>query len=253
MKGKRPATKIWIAVDALERSTEALGAVPRLAAGRAVELAGLFVEDVDLLRFAGWPAATETRLFGPSLSPFAATELEAALRAQAAALQRRLDALARDIGAPWSFRTVRGHVVQQALSLAETDDWIVLASASTSIQLRVGAAPRPARPVLWLLPEDAQGLALLEQAAVRYDPQGAAERRLILPEDPARAAEIRAAAARAAGGGLRTGSLSDLVARIACGPKVPGELVLMTRAAGAANPERLRQLLRRGAAPLVLV
>lgn len=250
MNARTPAARIVIAVDALDRSADAFGAVTRLVAGRFVELAGLFVEDADLLRLAGWPAATETRLFEASLRPIGASDLEAALRAQASAMQRRLDALARDIGLPWSFRTVRGHVVQQALSLAGTDDWIVLAGASTRIQLRLRQAPP--RPVLWLLPEDAQGFALLLEAAGRYDPNGTAERRLVLPDDPACAAGIGESSI-VRGGAIRTASVADLMARIACGSRIPGELVLMTRAAGAADPERLRRLLRSGAAPLVLV
>src|SRR5690606_7635452 len=100
---------------------------------------------------------------------------EATLRAHAAALQRRLDALARDIGVPWSFRTARGRVEQQALSLAASDEWIVLAGASTGLQLRVAQVAMRVRPVLWLLPGHAPELGTLLEAARRYDPQGTAE------------------------------------------------------------------------------
>jgi hypothetical protein len=252
MNARTAASRIWIAVDALDRSAAVLGAVTRLASGRAVELAGLFVEDADLLRLAGWPTATETRLFEASMRPMGGAELEAALRAQALALQRRLDALARDIGVPWSFRTARGRVVQQALSAAASGDWIVLASAATTVTLRVRQAASRTRPVIWLLPEDACGLARLLAAAAGYDPQGAGERRVVLPEDAARAGEIRAAA-HAAGGAMRIASEDELMARAACGPAAPGDLVLMTRESGAADPQRLGRLLRRGAGPLALV
>lgn len=251
MSTRAPARKIWIAVDALERSGDVLGAVTRFAAGPVVELAGLFVEDVDLVTLAGWPAATETRLFEAAARPFGSAELEATLRAHAAALQRRLDALAREIGVPWSFRTVRGHIVQQALSLAGGDDWIVLASATTSVQLRAAPLRTVARPVLWLLPDDEQGLAQLQEVAARYDPLGSAERRVVLLADARGAAAIRASVERE-GGGLRSATQAELAQWIACAPRTTGGLVLMTRAAGAADPERLRQLLRRGAA-LVLV
>ena len=252
MNTRTATSRIWIAVDALDRSADVLGAVTRLAAGRAVELAGLFVEDADLVRLAGWPTATETRLFEASLRPVGGAELEAALRAQALALQRRLDALARDIGLPWSLRTVRGRVVQQALSLAASGDWIVLASAATTVALRARQAALRARPVIWLLPEDAGGLARLLAAASGYDPRGAAERRVVLPEDAARASEIRAAP-QAAGGAMRIASEADLMARAACGPAATGDLVLMTRESGAADPQRLGRLLRRSAGPLALV
>ncbi|MCD6732613.1 MAG: hypothetical protein LT103_03330 [Burkholderiaceae bacterium] len=250
MNATTAALRIWIAVDALDRSADVLGAAMRLAAGRAVELAGLFVEDADLLRLAGWPSATETRLFEASLRQVGGAELEAALRAQALALQRRLDALARDIGVPWSFRTARGRVVQQALHLAGSGDWIVLASAATGLRLRL-AAPRT-RPVVWLLPDDEAGLSRLLAAAVRYDPQGSAERRVVLPADAARAAQLRAAP-QAATGAVRFASEAELIARAACGPAAPGDLVLMTRDSGAADPQRLGRLLRRGVGPLALV
>lgn len=254
MNATTTALRIWIAVDALDRSAAVLGAVTRLASGRAVELAGLFVEDADLLRLAGWPTATETRLFEASMRPMGGAELEAALRAQALALQRRLDALARDIGVPWSFRTARGRVVQQALHLAGSGDWIVLASAATGLRLRQ-AAPR-ARPVVWLLPDDEAGLSRLLAAAARYDPQGSAERRaerrVVLPADATRAAQLRAVP-QAATGAVRFASEAELIARAACGPAVPGDLVLMTRDSGAADPQRLGRLLRRGVGPLALV
>lgn len=250
MNAMGSALRIWIAVDALDRSADVLGAAVRLASGRAVELAGLFVEDADLLRLAGWPSATETRLFEASLRPVGGAELEAALRAQALALERRLDALARDIGVPWSFRTARGRVVQQALHLAGSDDWIVLASAATGLRLRQ-AGPR-ARPVVWLLPEDEEGLSRLLLAAQRYDPQGNAERRVVLPADAGRAARLRAAQ-QATRAPARFASEAELAARAACGPPVPGDLVLMTRAWGAADPQRLGRLLRRGVGPLALV
>lgn len=250
MNATTTALRIWIAVDALDRSADVLGAAMRLAAGRAVELAGLFVEDADLLRLAGWPSATETRLFEASLRQVGGAELEAALRAQALALQRRLDALARDIGVPWSFRTARGRVVQQALHLAGSGDWIVLASAATGLRLQQAASR--ARPLVWLLPDDVEALSPLFAAATRYDPQRSAERRVVLPPDATHAARLRAAS-QAAGTRLQLVRESELIVRASCGPSVPGDLVLMTRESGAADPQRLGRLLRRGAGPLALV
>lgn len=242
--------RIWIVVDALDRSADVLGAAMRLAAGRAVELAGLFVEDADLLRLAGWPGATETRLLETTLRPVAGAELQAALRAQALALHRRLDTLARDIGVPSSFRIARGRMVQQALHLAGSGDWIVLASAATGLRLQQAASR--ARPLVWLLPDDVEALSPLLAAATRYDPQRSAERRVVLPPDATHAARLRAAS-QAAGTRLQLVRESELIVRASCGPSVPGDLVLMTRESGAADPQRLGRLLRRGVGPLALV
>ncbi len=252
MRADDAVARILIAVDALDRSADVLAAVTRLAAGRAVELSGLFVEDADLLALAGWPAATERRVFDPAPRPFGAPELAAALRAQALALQRRLDALARELGAPSSFRTVRGRVVQEALSLAGAGDCVVMASASASLRLNLPAAPLQRRALLWLLPEDERELYRLAAAAAQCDPEGAAERRLVLPEDAQRAAEVRAALPATAGA-IRVGPAAGWLERAASVAAGGNALVLMTREAGAADPERLRRLLRRAALPLVLV
>lgn len=250
MNATGTALRIWIAVDALDRSADVLGAAMRLAAGHAVEFAGLFVEDTDLLRLAGWPSATETPLLEASLRQVGGAELQAALRAQALALQRRLDALARDIGVPWSFRTARGRVEQQALHLAGSGDWIVLAGAATGLRLRQAASPM--RAVVWLLPDDEQGLSRLLAAAARFDPHGSAERRVVLPADAARAAQLRSAQP-AGSAPVRYASEAELTTRAACGPTIHGDLVLMTRDTGSADPQRLGRLLRRGVGPLALV
>ncbi|MBN9461892.1 MAG: hypothetical protein J0H00_11785 [Burkholderiales bacterium] len=267
MNTEAAAARIWIAVDALDRCSDAIGAAIRLAQGRMVELAGVFVEDDDLLRLAGWPAATETGLFELASRPFGLSEAERAMQVQAAVLHRRLEALARDVGLSSSFRTVRGRIVPQALSLAASGESVVMAAASTSVRLHSRRAPVAARPVLWLVPDDAPALRALLEAALRLDPGGTIERRLVLPEEPARAAAVSAEARRAeslrsavppAGtsqgrAGLRTATVSELLARGAAGALAAGDLVLMTRAGAQADPERVQRLLRRGAAPLVLV
>lgn len=254
MNATTTALRIWIAVDALDRSADVLGAAMRLAAGRAVELAGLFVEDADLLRLAGWPSATETRLFEASLRQVGGAELEAALRAQALALQRRVDALARDIGVPWSFRTARGRVVQQALHLAGSGDWIVLASAATGLRLRQ-AAPRARGRWSGCCPTTrraCRGCLRRRRATTRRAAPSAAPSAAWCCRPMRRAPRSCAPCRRPRRG--RCGSLRGRTDRArSLRPAVPGDLVLMTRDSGAADPQRLGRLLRRGVGPLALV
>ena len=58
--------RILIALDPSRRGQSALQAAAHLAAGTGAELAGLFVEDINLLRMAGLPFARETRYAGQS-------------------------------------------------------------------------------------------------------------------------------------------------------------------------------------------
>lgn len=101
-------TRVIAALDASGHDTSLLQAAVDLAARLGAEVAGLFVEDENLLRLADLPAARYITLgsqgsYAPSL---AQTEAELrALAAQAAAELRR--AAARQ-GVPWSFRIVRG-------------------------------------------------------------------------------------------------------------------------------------------------
>ncbi len=249
-------TRIWVAVDELACSADALGIAGRLASASSIELAGLFVEDTDLVRLASWPAATETGIFDRSVRPLAAGQLEQALGAQAAALRRRLDVLGRSLGVRTSFRTARGRLVDEVLALSHSQDWIALAGAS--MRLRLGLRADRARPVrnavLWLLPEHADALERLLDAASRIGASQSTARpvvHLVLPEDRARAGEIRdrLAALRVPAAPILA-SHADLAARAGA---QPGEMLLATRGGVLIDRARAERLLRSGLGPLLLV
>lgn len=115
-------------------------AAARLAAGTGAELAGLFVEDINLLRLAGLPFARETGMLAGSRA-LGLVEVERALRVEAAQAQRMLAEAARALQANWTFRIARGQMLTEAL--AESADLLVLVKAErlvtyTSVRPRQG-------------------------------------------------------------------------------------------------------------------
>jgi hypothetical protein len=84
---------------------------PELAAALAremqAEFLGLFIEDVELLRFAALPFAREIGFPSAALRALDLAGLERQLRAQARALERALEAVLGSSAAAWSFRVER--------------------------------------------------------------------------------------------------------------------------------------------------
>ena len=79
--------------------------VARLAREMEAELLGLFIEDVELLRFASLPFAREIGSASASMRALSVSELERQLRAQARELEREITAI---LGAgSWSLRVER--------------------------------------------------------------------------------------------------------------------------------------------------
>lgn len=276
--------RIWVALDALERSEAPLGTAVGLARILQAELAALFVENVDLLRMAAFPQAFETRLFGQHdpAGQQGPERLEAALRAQASALQRQLVRTAGASGLRWSFRIARGRVLQQALEVAGAGDCVVLPSAAIATSLaitrpdpatrrgaatRAGTAPqrgaiasaRPAglslagSPQLWALPGvGPRARRVLEIAHRLLDQDGPG--RLVLPEDPREAAELRDwLRERGWQDEWREASLADLqAARQHPGGGGAG-ILLLPRPTDGAERARLEGSLRRAGWPIVMV
>jgi len=81
--------RILIALDPSRRGQSALQAAAHLAVGTGAELAGLFVEDINLLRLAGLPFAREMGMLAGSRA-LGLPDVERALRVEATRAQRML-------------------------------------------------------------------------------------------------------------------------------------------------------------------
>ncbi len=144
MTRSRDVRRILVALDASEHSLAALDAAAAMAARMHAELAGLYVEDADLLRAVSLPFARELSAYGGSHRAVSSASMERTLRARATRIRRTLEAAAERAGVEWSFRTARGRVATELLSAAEGADMLVVgkASVATTRRIRVGSVTR---------------------------------------------------------------------------------------------------------------
>lgn len=120
------SVKIWVALDESPRSAAALIAAVALAAELDAELAGLFVEDIDLQHLSGLPFAREFSVLTGAGIPLSLDEVERIWRREEKAMQRLLAEAANRSQLRWSFRVARGRVAAEINTLAQALDLIVL-------------------------------------------------------------------------------------------------------------------------------
>jgi len=125
----------------------ALEAAARIAAQLEAELVGLFVEDAELLRFAGLPFAREIGTATAVARALSVSAMERSLRALASAARARLEALAGRSPLPWSFRVARGEISAELLAAASDADLVVTCTAGRGWAAMCTALVAPGRTV----------------------------------------------------------------------------------------------------------
>ena len=118
--------RVLVAVDASDASLAGLQAAADLAVRLQAELHGLFVEDINLLRLASLPFASEVVYAAPAVRRLDPGGMERALRAQAERVRQRLEAAARQVSVPWSFQVARGQVAAELLTRTHATDVLIL-------------------------------------------------------------------------------------------------------------------------------
>lgn len=103
---------ILVAVDTSATSLLALELAADLAAALRTSLAGLYVEEQDLLHAAGLPCVREVRAQSGQVAPFTAIDLERHWRALASDARTALTRAAQARQLAWSFEVVRGRAAQ---------------------------------------------------------------------------------------------------------------------------------------------
>lgn len=133
--------RILVALDASPHSLAALDMAAELAAQMEAELAGLFVEDVDLLRTAESPAAREIAYPAAADRPLDRSIMERKFRAQSELIRETLAATAHRARVPWSFQTVRGQVAATLRAAVGEHDLVAMGRVGWSLgrALRIGS------------------------------------------------------------------------------------------------------------------
>jgi hypothetical protein len=128
-----PATRrIVVALDASACGRAALAAATQMAVEMQAELQGLFVEDVDLLRLANLPFASEVPLPYAVPRQLEAASIQCAFRAHAEKVRRALAEAADRLRLRWSFQVLQGDVVRTSRALAEEAELLILGWAETA-------------------------------------------------------------------------------------------------------------------------
>lgn len=175
--------RILIGLDASHHSMAALRAAAKLASSLGAELHGLFVEDINLLRVAEFPAAKELQFPFARHTRLDPRRMRRQLRAQAQQARRALSLVCKGEKIEWSFEVVRGDVSAKVLEEAANADLLCVGRASRPLvrQPTMGstaeaAAIRAPRSVL-LISRDRE---IDHPVAVVYDGSTDTEQALLL-------------------------------------------------------------------------
>jgi nucleotide-binding universal stress UspA family protein len=183
---ERAIRRILVALDASAYSLVALEEAVRLAAVLSAELIGLYVEDVNLLRWAALPFTRVVRYPADEDAAIDEAGIEAHLHRRARRARKALEEAAEEAELSWSFRVVRGQVTPELLAAALEADLLALGRVSyprarqvllgSTARAMVAQAPR----VVWLpAREHPEPFAPI---FVTYDGSGLARQGLLLAE-----------------------------------------------------------------------
>ena len=133
--------RILVALDASPHSVAAMEIAVELAAKLKAEIAGLFVEDVELLRMADSPSAREITYTSASHAPLNRGIMERKLRAQSEHIRKALAVAAHRAQVRWTFRTIRGPVTSALREAATGHDMVAAGRLGWSLgqRLRIGS------------------------------------------------------------------------------------------------------------------
>jgi hypothetical protein len=245
-------SRVTLAVQAPAPDRELLDAAASLARAMQAELAGLFVEDMALLRGAALPITREVGRVSGVARAFDVPDVERVLRRQAEQVREGLASVARSVSLTWSFEVRRGDLVEQALALLAPTELVVLS-------IRSAHAPRPPTQsggviaVLEAAEEELQTLSVALQLA-----QGRALSLLLVAATEAEFSALRARVERGLPGSAAPASIehapSAPLRQLAQLPELRHSRALVLGARSVKrNHGALQALLRSVRGPVILV
>lgn len=154
--------RLLIGLDHHAECRAALDFVSHVAAAAAaeVELAGIFVEDQQLLELARLPFSTEFLQSSNQTRALNNQNVESELRAMAGVMHKALRQIATRAKHQHSFVTVRGNLIKELIARAGAGDLVLLRTATAA--WRHAAAARMKGPVVLLALSEAGKASLLE-------------------------------------------------------------------------------------------
>jgi nucleotide-binding universal stress UspA family protein len=178
--GARPAPRILLALDSPETHAGALACVCQLAATMEAEIAGLFVEDINLLRLAELPFSRQVRHASRAHQPLSAADVERQLRARGNAARKALETAAGRAGVPWTFKVTRGVMANRLIEAANRADLVAFGEMRCSLLARGDLNQLASRTPSRRAPDQSP-------VVVTYDRSAAAARALDVAQRIARA------------------------------------------------------------------
>lgn len=153
----QPAGRVLVLLDGSRLSLDALEAAADIAHARGAEVLGIFVEEVNLLRSAGYGWSREVGASSGQARPLDAARVQARMQALAEQARRSLSLAMARRGIPQDLKLCRGQVVSEVLNLASPGDLLVLGRVGWSgiPGARIGSTARalvlqaPGDVLLW--------------------------------------------------------------------------------------------------------
>ncbi len=136
---KRIIRRILVALDASPHSLAALEAAVALAEKLNAELIGLFVEDINLLRYSEMPFAREMGHYSASPRNLDTGQLERQFRTQAEWARQALIQAATQASLPCHLKVVRGSIPSELIAATEEADLIILGQKGWTDLNKVGS------------------------------------------------------------------------------------------------------------------
>ncbi len=149
--------RILVLLDGSRMSYAALEAAVEIAARSGADVQGVFVEELNLLRSAGYGFAREVGAVSGVSRPFDVVELERRMQRLAGQARRALAGAVGPYGGQYTLSITRGSVIEEVLALAGAEDLLVLGRVGWSSVpgARLGSTARgllrrsPGRLLLW--------------------------------------------------------------------------------------------------------
>ena len=118
--------RVLVLLDGSRMSYAALQAAAEIAAKSGADLLGVFVEELNQLRSAGYGFAREVGASSGISRPLATGEVEQRMRRLANEARRALAGAVAPFGGRHNLSVARGHVIEEVLALAGPQDLLVM-------------------------------------------------------------------------------------------------------------------------------